>query len=134
MPYVTSNITQDMFMATSIQYVYIPLVRILGYTGAPSIYNAFYNCRNLVGIMVKSCTKVGGNIFYSSSLKYLIINQDNIPELMSNTLYAKKVYVPDNLIEEYASADGWSSISSKIFPFSQFGIDYPEETFWEDKW
>lgn len=53
---------------------------------------------------------------------------------MSNTLYAKKVYVPDNLIEEYASADGWSSISSKIFPFSQFGIDYPEETFWEDKW
>lgn len=133
-PYVTSNITVDMFTATSIQYVYIPLVRILGYTSSPAMYNAFFNCRNLVGIMVKSCTKVGGYIFYSSSLKYLIINQDNIPELISNTLYAKKVYVPDNLIEEYASADGWSSISSKIFPISQFGIDYPEETFWEDKW
>lgn len=84
--------------------------------------------------MVKSCTAIGGSIFYGSSIKYVIINQNNIPSLIANTTQSPRVYVPDEMFEQYKSAEGWSAISSKISHISQFRTDYPNETYWEGKW
>lgn len=131
---IQSNIAFDTFQQTRIQFVYIPLVKNIGYTGYPATYNAFYGCSNLIGVMVKSCTAIGGSIFYGSSIKYVIINQNNIPSLIANTTQSPRVYVPDEMFEQYKSAEGWSAISSKISHISQFRTDYPNETYWEGKW
>lgn len=36
-------------------------------------------------------------------------------------------YVPDAAVNDYKAASGWDAIASRIFPMSQFSIDFPNE-------
>lgn len=42
---------------------------------------------------------------------------------MSST---RNIYVPDNSVSAYKSANYWSAIASRIYGFSQLAVDYPE--------
>ena len=71
-------------------------------------YSTFYNCSSLLWVKLLStslCTLTKTDAF------------DNANNC--------KLYVPDNLVDSYKSASGWSSYSSRIFSLTQFAIDFP---------
>ena len=113
-------------------YIYAPNVQVIGYTGSPTPNASFAYISTFKGLMVKNITKLGGNQFYSSPIKYVIINQDSIPELIANSSYIPRFYVPDKLMQTYIET--YPSYEPRIFPLSQFKTDFPEETYWDDKW
>ena len=71
----------------------------------------------------------GNNSFYNCrALKAIIFNAITPPTIPSYflTYSTGKLYVPDNSIEAYKAASGWSGYESKIYGHSQLAIDYPD--------
>lgn len=44
-----------------------------------------------------------------------------------NSISFSKIYVPDESVETYKYAAGWTEIADKIYSISQFAIDFPNE-------
>ena len=69
--------------------------------------NTFYNCR---------------------ALKAIIFNAITPPSVPSGffSYRSGRFYVPDDSVEAYKAASGWSSYASSIYGHSQLAIDYPD--------
>lgn len=121
-----------------------------GCTSIPG--NTVEMCPNLEKVIIpESVTDLGGANFYGCpKLKFLDIpsNINTIPNYAiggstyltavilrsttpptiagnSNLLYSGKVYVPDESVNTYKQQ--WTSYQQKIYPISQFAIDYPDQ-------
>ncbi len=93
--------------------------------------SGFYNCSKLAYCdLGTKVTSIGSQAFYKTSqLATLIIrNTSVVPTIQSNTFTSSAiasgtgyVYVPDNLVESYKTADVWSTYANQIKPLSELG-------------
>lgn len=66
---------------------------------------------------------IGYNCFYRVAISTLILHSVNPPSLSSSLgsgSSAQAIYVPDESVEAYKTATGWSSYASKIHPLSEY--------------
>ncbi len=90
------------------------------------LYATFLRCPNLVYIECPSSINECEFTCFSScpSLKVLKLNSINPPTFsraLENTPTDNlKIYVPDESVENYKIADGWSTYSNIIFPISEY--------------
>ena len=106
--------------------------------------NPFYGCSNLqTAIIPETVTKIGYGFAEGSNVRWIKILSDSVPELVpSNSVFGLQqdwgnngvirdyrsypIYVKDNLVMSYQSANHWSKITSSRFkPLSQFATDFP---------
>lgn len=104
----------------------------------------FFECNNLeTAILPETITRIGYGFAEGSNVKWIKILSDSVPELIpSNGVFGLKqdwgnngvirdyrsypIYVKDNLVTSYQSANHWSKITSSRFkPLSQFATDFP---------
>lgn len=84
---------------------------------------AFYGCRALQTITLPSTiTYIGDHAFYScTNLRTVIVKSYNVPNLEANAFYTSalnKIYVLDELFDEYLYTSYWSNYSSRIVRMS----------------
>ena len=95
-------------------------------------------CTNLEYVILpEQLTYIGKYAFnQDTNLKYIKINAivpptlgqtDNTSEEYPFYNTTCKFYVPDASVNDYKSASGWSSISSRIFSINQFATDFPDD-------
>ena len=80
--------------------------------------------------MIGNATSMNARIFTGcSKLRWVVIYATSVPTIMTSAFPSgTKIYVPDEAVGSYKAASNWSSIASRIFPFSQFLTDFPGET------
>lgn len=92
----------------------------------------FNGCNNLRHVEFPSTiTKIGNRAFNVTNIEYFIFNSVDPPILdprpntttyenfsVSNT--EQMIYVPDNSVDAYKTATGWSTFASRIKPISEF--------------
>ena len=100
--------------------------------GITSIGGAFfYNCSSLQYAELPT-TLTALRVFSGSSYRHfyrtpstcsIIVKAENPPSAVNDvfTEFKGKIYVPDESIEVYKTATGWSSIAARIFPLSEYG-------------
>ena len=88
---------------------------------------AFEDCNSLTSITLpNSITSIGQSAFYKCyNLQQVVINAEKVIPLPSNTFssdaYNTKIYVPDNLVEDYKVATNWVKFADRIYPLSSLG-------------
>lgn len=88
-------------------------------------WDTFFECKKLESVTIPATIKsIGGATFYGCiELKEVIIHAVIPPSLLRDTFtYANPgviVYVPDESVNVYKTAEGWSQYASKIRPLSQ---------------
>ena len=97
-----TNINGETFYnCTSIKYIELPstLTTLSAFSG--STYQHFYNVPSGCSVICKAITPPSAvnNVF--------------------NRFYGN-FYVPDDSVEAYKAASGWSSIAARIFPISEY--------------
>lgn len=117
-----TSVGTSAFRNTAIVFARFPFATSVS---AQCAYSAstFYNCKSLVGLLFESTTSIGG-LSYGSTTKYNIITTSSIPTLASERWLVGKVYVLDNLVNDYKATTGWSIHT--ILPLSQLPADYPD--------
>ena len=86
------------------------------------------------GIRFDSLKLLPRLVGYGFSVEYVIMTMEMPPEI-GTQIFFKRIYVPDAHLETYKTYTSvWEQYSSIIFPLSQFKTDFPEETYWDDKW
>lgn len=104
---------------TALTTVNLPVCEII-----KGIY-AFSECTALTTLDLPACKEIAGyGMFnYSASLEKLILRNNKVVKLQKNNIFYETpnlyIYVPDDLVESYKSADYWSSYSAIIRPISQ---------------
>ena len=75
---------------------------------------------NVTLVLPTTLTKILGGALYDGS-NYVLIVKAATP-MPADVLSARvsKVYVPDNSVDAYKAASGWSPMASKIYPLSQY--------------
>lgn len=96
-------------------------------------YESFRGCSSLKYLDLRGCniTQVSTRaVWGSSSLKWIAFDVDTPPSYDGNSLEGVScpIYVPDNSVEAYKTATGWTAVASRIKPLSEFAIDFPNET------
>ena len=92
-------------------------------SGITSLYDTFRGCERLVTapLIPSSITDMTKAFFNCVSLKELTLFP-TIPPTYSNTLYGcsslETIYVPDESVDAYKTATGWSQFADKIKPLS----------------
>ena len=89
------------YNCTSMEYIEIPSTLTTFYLFSGSTYNTFYNVPKGCSVICKAITPPSAvnNVF--------------------NRFYGN-FYVPDESVEAYKAATGWSSIAARIFPLSEY--------------
>ena len=82
---------------------------------------AFYYCNSLTSLVIpKNVTSIGNYAFsYCNSLSSITINALSPPTLEYGTAFeftSFPIYVPEESVEAYKAADGWSGYSNRIYP------------------
>lgn len=125
-PKVTAIPDRAFIYCTSLQEIYLPSL-----TGAIG-YEAFRHCESLSKANLYSVSEITADAFsYCLSLVCVIVENETIPEwnggnpfrytpIASGTGY---IYVPDDLVDSYKAADGWSTYAEQIKGLSEL----PEE-------
>ena len=95
--------------------------------------NAYSN-NTVLGIIIgDKITSIGNEAFgnaYAIQVRYVLIKATTPPSCGTNILrYNRnpKIYVPDESVDAYKAATGFSTYASKIYPISQFETDFPGE-------
>ena len=96
-------------------------------------YSAFYNCANLTTVNFPKCTSIDNNVFNNcTSLTTIIFGADQVVDapIFVNTPIANGtgyVYVPDNLVDSYKTANRWCTYANQIKPISELSDELKEE-------
>lgn len=94
-----------------------------GHTLVPdSLLNGCISLRNI--ILPSTIIEIKSGAFWGSkSLEHLIVKAITPPTIgnviLTNSSSYYKIYVPDESVESYKSASGWSEYASRIYPMSQ---------------
>ena len=96
---------------------------------------AFSICTNLTTVNLPKCTEIEYYAFNTcTNLTTIIFGADQVAhidtEVFSNTPIAKGtgyVYVPDNLVDSYKTANSWSRYANQIKPISELSDELKEE-------
>lgn len=120
-PYGVERIeTQTFFGCGSLSSATIP--NTVTYIGV----NAFSGCRSLTGITIPSSVEeISTNAFNNcASLTYAII-EPIVPPITTDMKDPFKettcpLYVPDESVDAYKTADGWKRYKDRIFPLSEY--------------
>ena len=108
------------FYGSNIIYAWLPKLTTLGVNTAANS-GPFYTCRQMIAVRLDSATNLY-SATYNSTAKYIVCTMPSIPTLHI-TRIPSRVYVPDDLVASYKTANGWSSLT--INPLSQLPTDYP---------
>lgn len=97
-------------------HIYLPKIVNLGGTGSTALVFRRNYCTNLhIG---PNCTKIAGSIFWSGKVNNIYIEATTPPTLYdtfgSDASVVDNIYVPENSVNAYKSANKWSTYSSKI--------------------
>lgn len=93
-----------------------------------SIYGQFASCKSLKFVeLPETLTQMGSNIFrLASKLETVKINAITPPTIVSDTFAATpatmSIYVPNESLEAYRTADNWSALATKIWPMEAYLI------------
>lgn len=91
--------------------------------------NFFHGCKKIKTIVLKDVTSIGSSAFAEcAELTALTILATTPPTLGGNSFsYANKyvVYVPDDAVDAYKEASGWTSVASRIKGISELATDNP---------
>ena len=105
---------------TSLKVVKIP-------SGVTRIYESAFFSTNLVSVEIpSSVTRIDWGAFRNSSnVQYVKIFATVPPTSYTNNFtggnyYNAPIYVPDESVEAYKAATGWSALASRIKPLSEF--------------
>lgn len=88
----------------------------------------FSNCKSLISVRLHAgMTSIGNYAFYGcTAIEEVICEAVNPPTLSANAFEAASssfyIYVPDDSVEAYKTADVWSGFALKIKPMSQYGV------------
>ena len=88
----------------------------------------FSNCKSLISVRLHAgMTSIGNYAFYGcTAIEEVICEAVNPPALSANAFEAASspfyIYVPDDSVEAYKTADVWSGYATKIKPMSQYGV------------
>ena len=96
---------------------------------------AFNNCTSLTTVNLPKCTEIEYYAFNTcTNLTTIIFGADQVAHIdtgvFSNTPIAKGtgyVYVPDNLVDSYKTANSWSRYANQIKPISELSDELKEE-------
>ena len=93
-----------------------------------------YSSNTVLGIIIgDKITSIGNQAFsngYALQVRYVVIKATTPPTCGTNILnYNRnpKIYVPDESVDAYKAATGFSTYASKIYPITQFETDFPGE-------
>lgn len=95
--------------------------------------HGLYGCSSLVGVCFPKLTRIGSKSFGNcSGIRCLIILSTEVATLVSSDAFSSNgittgsgyVYVPDDLVESYKSANNWSDYSGKIKGLSELPSEY----------
>lgn len=107
----------------------------LGHTGLTSVCftganytSSFEGCTGIESILIPAATN---SSLYSAAfkdcinLKTVVINKASVMTLYNVTAFENchpdlKIYVPDNLVDSYKAASGWSVLADKIHPLTDY--------------
>ena len=95
------------------------------------MYSFFGFNRNLDNAIIPdNATRIDYAYRDCNSIRYVLI-ESLTPKTDSNTFSncnsTFKLYVPDESVDPYKTASGWSSFAARIYPMSQFATDFPDE-------
>ena len=94
--------------------------------------NAFENCRSLTNIVIpNSITSIGTSVFSScySLTTYVFERTTGITSIGGTNTFigintSTKIYVPDDLVDDYKIAANWSTYANYIYPISEKGVTH----------
>ena len=110
---------------TSLESINIPINTTLIYGGS------FWECKSLKSIKIpKNVTRIGDMAFVGCSSLISVYCEPTTPPILENFSEsgvfignrAMKIYVPENYVDAYKSADGWKDYADKIV-----GYDFSNE-------
>ena len=86
--------------------------------------NTFLLCNSLICIDMGSMNRIMTGVFSLVNLAQLIIRTPSVASLGSVSYINDTcwIYVPDDLVDSYKSANNWSSHSSQIRPISEYTL------------
>lgn len=83
--------------------------------------DTFRECYSLIFVRIPSTvTTIGSNAFLEYHNGMVMVVEAVIPPATSNSPVADTIYVPDESVDAYKAATGWSSAASKIHPMSEY--------------
>ncbi len=96
--------------------------------------NNVYGSNTVLGIIIgDQITSISNEAFggaYALQVRYVVIKATTPPTCGTNILRYNnnpKIYVPDESVDAYKAAIGFSTYASKIYPITQFETDFPGE-------
>lgn len=103
----------------SLKDVYLPNCEYLA-------NGAFYGANYMNGIDLPKCSYIGDYAFYwcAYSMSYLKLGYSGVCTLGGGNVFTqtpsmRSIYVPASLVDEYKSAYGWSTYSTRIVPIPE---------------
>lgn len=117
------SITGSAFEQTAITSLFLPNIETLGLSGLqliPHIERIFLG-GNLKAVEPYNFWRWSGN-----NDVYIVVTATTPPSMSGNNQpdwHKGRVYVPDELVEDYKGTSGWASFASVIFPISQLMTD-----------
>jgi hypothetical protein len=134
--YSLTNITIPNGVANIYNYAFFNCYSLTNITipnGVANIYNsAFKNCCSLTSITIpNSVISIGTETFSGcySLTTYVFERTSGITTIGgTNTFFnansTTKIYVPDDLVDDYKIADNWSTYADYIYPISEKGVTH----------
>ena len=83
---------------------------------------AFRECVNLTSVRILGeVGSIGRTCFYGSPLQHIVIYSVN-PPLIGDLVFKSTttIYVPDESVEAYKTAENWINYASRIKPLSEY--------------
>lgn len=118
LPKVT-DVGTSAFSNSNVETVDLPLCKLIH-------SNCFNSCPKLKEIKIPICSTIQTNAFFNCSAleKIFLDGVTAVPTLGTNALYGTpeelKIIVPDNLVDAFKAATGWSAYADKIVGISEY--------------
>ncbi len=106
--------------STKLEYAWMPVFEGNGFGNSSN--GMFTNCKSLKAIRFDSITQMGA-LSYGSTATYWVVTTASVPNLVS-TRVPSTVYVRDDMVSSFSSANNWSSKTVKAL--SSLETDHPE--------
>ena len=112
------------------------LTNIVIPSSVPSIgTSAFYQCYSLTNIVIpNNVMSIGSQAFDScfSLTTYIFERTAGITAIGGTNTFlnintSTKIYVPDELVDDYKIADNWSTYANYIYPISEKGVTHNDQ-------
>lgn len=109
--------------------VYADVRNVVTFNSAGAYTGMFEECTKLDHAVLGNVVSMKRVFVSCPKLRWVVIYATAVPSIWDVTFPSNtKIYVPDESVDSYKEASVWSSIASRIFPFSQFLTDFPGET------